>query len=138
MTILLDTNVVLDVLLDREPFSSVAAKLFTFVADGHIRGLLGATTMTTIYYLAQKARDRKTAQHAINNLLQLFQIAPVNASILQSALRLNFEDYEDAVLHEAGKQAGAKIIVTRDAHGFKKATLPVMTPAELLLSLEMG
>ena len=64
MRVLLDTNVVLDLLLDRDPWSKTAAKLFSRVESGTLDGYLGATTVTTIYYLATKAVGAKTARAA--------------------------------------------------------------------------
>ncbi len=132
MRVLLDTNVVLDLLLDREPWSKTAAKLFSRVESGILDGYLGATTVTTIYYLAAKAVGAKTARQEIRKLLALCAVAPVNRPVLEAAFELDFADFEDSVLHEAARQVGAEAVVTRDPKGFKKATLSVLTPDECL------
>ncbi len=131
MKILFDTNVVLDVLLDREPFSDLATKLFSRVEKKELMGFLGATTITTIYYLASKLAGKKKADQEISKLLSLFQIAPVNKSVLDEAIKSKFSDFEDSVLHEAAKQIGAQGIVTRNPKDFKKATLSIYSPEEL-------
>ncbi len=138
MRVLLDTNVVLDLLLDREPWSTTATKLFSRVETGTLEGYLGATTVTTIYYLSAKAVGAKTARQEIRKLLALCAVAPVNRPVLESALELGFADFEDAVLHEAARQVGTEAVVTRDSGGFKKATLSVLTPDECLGILEQG
>lgn len=136
MRILFDTNVVLDVLLDREPFSTVAAQLFSGVEQGEIEGYLCATTITTIHYLAAKTVGTQQAAEEISKLLMLFRIAPVTHGVLEAALQLEFPDFEDAVLYEAGRHAGANGLVTRDSNGFKQAEIPVYSPEEYLLILK--
>lgn len=131
MKILFDTNIVLDILLDREPFSDLAAKLISRVEKKEIKGFLGATTVTTIYYLASKVAGKKKANQEISKLLSIFQIAPVNKPVLAEAIKLKFIDFEDAVLHEAAKQIGVQGIVTRNSNDFKKATLSIYSPEEL-------
>ena len=132
MRVLFDTNVVLDVLLNRRPHAVVAAQLMAWVERRRIEGLLGATTVTTIHYLASKAVGAARARKHVRTLLALFDVAPVNRTVLSEALLLEFPDYEDAVLHEAARLAGATGIVTRDADGFRKANLSVFAPDELL------
>ncbi|ARA92858.1 twitching motility protein PilT [Rhodothermaceae bacterium RA] len=135
MRILFDTNVVLDVLLERNPFVRPASLLFEAVERRKITGLLCATTLTTIDYLVARARDRDTARQGVAWLMQGFEVAPVNRAVLANALSLNFDDFEDAVLHEAARLAGADGLVTRNAPDFRAATLSVYTPAELLAAL---
>lgn len=132
MKILFDTNIILDALLERQPFINQARDLLSLVEQGSIEGLMCATTVTTIFYLATKIIGKKAADNVIHSLLQLFDIAPVNRIILENALKNNFSDFEDAVLHEAAIHSGAHAIVTRDIKGFKKASLTIYTPHELL------
>ncbi len=131
MKILFDTNIILDVLLDREPFSELSLKLISKVATKEIEGYIGATTVTTIYYLASKVVGKKKADEEISKLLSIFKIAPVNKLVLNEAIKSKFNDFEDATLYEAGKQAGVQGIVTRNTKDFKNATLPIYTPEEL-------
>ena len=128
--ILFDTNVILDFLLDREPFSETAAQLFTRIEKGEITGCLCATTVTTIHYLATKTVGERRAHEYILQMLKLFDVAPVTRVVLESALQLKFQDFQDAVIHEAARHAGALGVVTRDSAGFKKATIPIYTPKE--------
>ena len=132
MRILFDTNVVLDVLLDRRPYAAAASRLMVHVERGRIEGLLGATTVTTIHYLAAKSVGVARAKKHVQELLILFDIAVVDRNILSDALTSRLRDYEDAVLHEAARRGGAVGIVTRDVAGFAKATLKVYSPEELL------
>jgi len=133
--ILFDTNVVLDVLFDRSPYAESAARLFVSVECKQIDGLLGATTVTTLHYLAAKAIGASRANRHLETLLSLFDVAPVDKEVLAAALSLDFRDYEDAVLHEAGRRAGAAGIVTRDREGFRKGRLKVYEPHELVKAI---
>ena len=132
MRILFDTNVLLDVLLDRPPHAAEASQLMALVERKRIEGLLGATTVTTVHYLASKTRGAAGSRRLMQTLLSLFAVAPVDGKVLTDALALEFQDYEDAVLHEAARQAGAVGIVTLDPKGFTKAKLRVYSPGELL------
>jgi predicted nucleic acid-binding protein len=118
MTVLIDTNVVLDVLLGRPPFAARSARVFDLADAARIRGLLGATTVATVFYLAAKARGRPTAREVTRDLPS--------------------PDYEDAVLHEAGVRAGAHAIVTRDGASFAGLALPLFTPDEFLAWIGPG
>ena len=132
MKVLFDTNVLLDVLLDRKPFAESASSLFTFVESGALAGFVCATTVTTIHYLATKSADRQKAKEHIGNILTLFEVAPVSRLVLEAALSLDMADYEDAVLAAAAHHAGMNAIVTRNPRDFKNAPLPVHSPEELL------
>lgn len=136
MKVLFDTNVLLDVLLDREPFAENASYLLSKVERSEIIGFLCASTITTIHYLITKALGPKEAIQHIQALLSLFEVAPVNRLVLENALNPKFTDFEDSVLHEAACHAGAEYIVTRDILGFKKSSIPIYTPVELLNILE--
>ena len=132
MNVLFDTHVVLDVLLDRKPFSEPATILFSWAEEGIISGLLGATTVTTLFYLATKVVGKTQAEDSIGQLLSIFTIAPVNKSVLEAALNSHFSDYEDAVLYQAGCHSNAQAIVTRDTARFKNSSISVYSPDELV------
>jgi predicted nucleic acid-binding protein len=135
MRILFDTNVVLDVLLARTPHVGVATRLLDLVDRKRIEGLLGATTVTTLAYLATKAVGRRRAAEHLRELLAMFDIAAVDRDVLSSAMESRLGDYEDAVLHEAACAAGAAGIVTRNGKDFRGASLPIFAPAELLAAV---
>lgn len=136
MNVLFDTNVVLDALLEREPWAEAAVALFDRVESGGLIGHLGATTVTTIYYIARRNVGAGVADALMKDLLRLFEVAPVNRAVLEGALALGFADFEDAVLHEAGRLAGTQAIVTRDPSGFSSAILRVYDPETLIAALE--
>jgi predicted nucleic acid-binding protein len=137
LRVLIDTNVVLDVMLDREPHAAASAEVLSRVEAGELTGSICATTVTTIHYLATRALGAERSLVELRKLLSLFEIAPVNRAVLESALELSFADFEDAVLHEAARQGSVQGIVTRNPRHFKKAALPVYTPEELSRALDL-
>ncbi|MDQ7033117.1 MAG: PIN domain-containing protein [Desulfonauticus sp.] len=136
MKIFFDTNVILDVLLEREPFVRDALYLLSKVEYSEVTGFICATTVTTIHYLLSKALGVQKATLHIKTLLSLFEIAPVNRVVLEEAIDSKFSDFEDAVLHASALTVGADCIVTRDYSGFKKSQIPVYTPDELVSALK--
>ena len=136
MRVIVDTNVVLDVLLAREPFAPAAVKLFALAEKSRIEACLCATTITTVDYLLSQTLPNKKAREAVRGLLAIFDVALVNRSVLERALAYRMKDFEDAVLAEAGILAGARIIVTRNTRDFSLAPLPVLTPQEFLVQFD--
>lgn len=132
MKIVLDTNIVLDVLLEREPFASLSINLFNAIEKKIIQGYLCATTITTIDYLLTKSVGKQSAKVYINQLLNLFAIAEVNDVILKAAINSDFSDFEDAVLYHSGVYTDVDGFVTRNSKDFKTASLPIYGPIELL------
>ena len=128
MTAPFDTNVVPDLLLDRPAFSDSAGLALSVVDDGVARGLVCATSVTTIHYIAAKALGARAANDCVARLLALLAVAPVSDEVCRAALACGWQDYEDAVVHEAARLAGAEYLVTRDQRGFSRATLTVVTP----------
>ncbi len=136
MKVLFDTDIILDVLLDRKPFSEHASYLMSKVERSEINGFLCATTITTIHYLLSKYLDKEKAIDSINSIMALFEVASVNRLVIENALKSKFTDFEDAVLHESARHAGAEYIITKNINDFKITKIPVFTPAEFLNMLE--
>ncbi len=136
MKVLVDTDVILDLLLDRAPFADAAEELFSRGERGEILLLAAATSMTTIHYLCQKATTSGKARDLVTHLLQLVEIAPVTRRVLEGALHNGFGDYEDGVIHEAAQASGAEAIVTRNTKDFVNSSLPVFTSNEIVKALQ--
>jgi predicted nucleic acid-binding protein len=131
MRVLIDTNVVLDFLQEREPFVEDAARLFEKIDAGEVEGFIAATTITNIYYIVRKAAGAIVALDAIAQILTDLHICSVDRGILEQAITLNFQDFEDAVQCACGIAHGVDAIVTRDVSGFVSAPIAVMSPGEL-------
>jgi len=135
MRVLFDTNIILDLLLDREPFAEHAAELWCANADGRIEGFVSVITPINLFYIARRLRDHTTAFRAVQELLAAFAVCPLDQSSLHTALTLPFNDYEDAVQHVSAVNNSLDAIVTRNLKDFAGATIPVFSPAELLAKL---
>lgn len=132
MKVIIDTNIILDVLLERIPFFKPAVEIFCLVEDSKIEAFICATTVTTIDYLLTKSLPVKKARTALSHIISLFEIAPVNRPVIERALNSRVTDFEDAVLEESGKIAGADCIITRNVKDFKYASIKVFEPIEFL------
>jgi predicted nucleic acid-binding protein len=132
MKILLDTNIILDLLLQRKPFCDDAKVIFEMCESNKISGYLCATTITTIYYLISKNQDKLKSDEIIENLLQLFNIADVNKNILLQSLKNNGKDFEDSVIYTSAEYFDIDVIITRDKKGFKQSNVKAIEPKEFL------
>ncbi|MBN1907428.1 MAG: PIN domain-containing protein [Deltaproteobacteria bacterium] len=132
MKVIIDTNIILDVLLERIPFFKPAVEIFCLVEDSKIEAFICATTVTTIDYLLTKSLPVKKARTALSHIISLFEIAPVNRPVIERALNSRITDFEEAVLEESGKIAGADCIITRNVKDFKYASIKVFEPIEFL------
>ena len=129
---------VLDLLLAREPFVQSAAKIFALTERSELDSYLCATTITTVDYLLSQVLQKSKARAALNRLLDLFEVAPVNRSVIEEALRSRINDFEDAVIEQAAHLIGAQAIISRDTKGFKHSIVKALDPAELLAFLKAG
>ena len=132
MRILLDTNVVLDLLLERDPFTEHATVLFSLIDCGKLEAYVSAISVTTVHYIAAKHTTKVKARNLVQLLLRIVEVAPVNDAVLSAALDLGFSDFEDAVIHESAKTIQAQAIVTRNIKDFRKASLAVLKPDDFL------
>jgi predicted nucleic acid-binding protein len=135
MKILLDTNIVLDLLLDRKPFSADAQSIFAKIENNEMEGFLCPTTITTLFYLLSKHLGKQKSQEAIEILLEIFDVVTINKTILLESLKNSGIDFEDSVIYTSAVHANIDIIITRDKNGFKKSKVKTVTPQEFLLFL---
>ncbi len=134
--LLLDVNVVLDVLLDRRPFAGIASGVWSVVEQGQVIGLVSAHAVTTLHYLNAREVGPRQARETTEALLSVFEVAPVDGPVLNSALGLGWRDFEDAVTAAAARQATCDALVTRNPRDFKGSPVRVLTPAETLAWLD--
>lgn len=132
MNILFDTNVLLDVFLQREPFYTESSSLLGRAERGDIEGWICGTTVTTIHYLLNKAMTRDNADHHTKNVLKIFNVTNINRGVLENALDSDFKDFEDAVLYQSAVQSGLNGILTRNEKDFRMGDLPIYSPGEFL------
>jgi len=134
--VLVDTNIVLDFLLQREPFSQDAELLFQAIDSGQVVGYVTATTLTDIFYISRKhTLSIEQARQAVSETLTVMVICPVNRAVLESAFKSGLADFEDAVQIFCAVEQGLDAILTRDAKGFLSSSIPVLSIQELLQRL---
>lgn len=119
MKVLIDTSVVLDVILNRQPFRESSSQVPAMAERGEMVRVLGATTLTTLFYLIAKVSGKDAARSVIRDLIGLFEIAAVDREILKNTVDSDLADFEDAVLCEVGTACDVDAIVTRDPAGFE-------------------
>ncbi len=127
----LDTNIVIDFLADRKPFSQHAVKLFQFSFSGKAKIYLSAVSYNNIYYIIRQLKTSAETVRLLTGLSELTEIADVTKAVITKSLKSDFKDFEDAIqYHCALSLPKVDCIVTRDTKDFRKSTLPVMTPEE--------
>ncbi|MDR1858789.1 MAG: PIN domain-containing protein [Treponema sp.] len=133
MKILVDTNVALDVLLERHPFSEDSFAIFRLANLKRIKGILPAASITDIFYIARKQRrDTEEVYHRMDKLTALFSVAPVSETTIANALALRWKDFEDAVQYMAATENSVDYIVTRNTQDFSSSHIPAVTPEQFM------
>ena len=135
MRLFIDTNVVLDVLADREPWFKDSAAVLTLLDDPGFEGLVASHAVTTLFYLASKHLGRKRAASVLLDLLDHVTVTPLDQDLLLRALSLGWEDVEDAVQGISAQRAEVDYLVTRNPSDFPSTSVSVVTPQEFLTIL---
>ena len=134
MKVFLDTNIVIDLLDKREPFYIDAVKLFTLAYQKKITLFVSPMTYATASYLLRK-HGKEGMRKLLNNFRQLSQITTADERVVDAALASSFDDYEDALQYYSALTRNVDVIVTRNKKDFTSASIPVLSPAELLKQL---
>jgi predicted nucleic acid-binding protein len=133
MRVLIDTNIILDVLLNRTEFLELSSTVLKRLWEQQYRGFVAATTLTNIYFIVRRAtRKADDAMMAVNKTLQWCEVAPVNRKVLDTARFYDMQDFEDAVQAAAAREIDIDLIVTRDKSGFQNSGLQIYSPEEFL------
>jgi predicted nucleic acid-binding protein len=136
MRLLIDINVALDVILEREPWVTEAALLFAAIHGGKAEGYLAGHTIPTIHYIVRENRkDRAVADAAVAKLLQLFTVVAAENSEMLQALALGLPDFEDAVQAACAAKISADWIVTRNLKDFRKSPIDGKPPGAVLAAI---
>jgi predicted nucleic acid-binding protein len=130
--VLLDTNIVLDVLLERQPWSQAAIAIWQAHRAGTVAAHVAATTLTNIFYVSRKLVGRERAWQGVHACLNQLRIVAVDDSLLHAAASIAGQDLEDDLQIACAAAAKLDAIVTRDATGFAHSPIEVLTPTELL------
>lgn len=132
MHLLLDTNVILDVIMNRKPFVDNALAIMAMGEAGVVKLSLSTDAISTIFYIIERNKDAATARQAILNLAARVELAPLDGDAVMRGLSYDFVDVEDALVASVAESIAADVIVTRNAKDFARSPVTVMTPTELL------
>jgi len=136
MRYFLDTNIVIDFLSDRKPFSLVSAQIFELGYKKKVELLISAVSYNNIYYILRQNLSHRETLKLLNEITDVLSIADVTASVIYKALKSDFKDFEDAIQYYCAlSQIDIDAIVTRNGKDFKKASIPILTPEEALSSI---
>ena len=136
MKVMFDANVVLDVLLRRQPFAGPSGELFSRAERNDVQGYICANVVTTIFYLARKVAGQDEARRQVRTILSILEVTPVTRAVLQEAAESDMKDFEDAVVAASARQMQVHAIATRNERDFAKASISVYSPASLLTLLD--
>ena len=137
MVILVDTNIIIDALANREPYADDAKRIMEKCAAREITGILAAHSIPNLFYILRKNFSQEERRFLLKNLCEIFQISDLNEKKIVAALENNaFSDFEDGLQEECAVEAMADYIVTRNPADFKHSRVKVILPDELLRELE--
>ena len=131
MKILVDTNVALDLLLQRADYSC-AVHIFFMAEKKHITGYISASAVTDIFFLSKGDLGKKPAIEALKDLLKVFKPATVTDNLIYQALYLGWNDFEDSVQYVVGESLAVDYIVTRNATDFSESSISAITPEQFI------
>ncbi len=134
--VFLDTNVVLDLLGEREPFYDSAAKITTLADKGEIELIVSALTYSTIYYLLSRFEDKELVKEKIRKFKVVAGTSDLTDKIVDKGLSSKFSDFEDSLHYFGAIKMDCNILITRNGKDFKESEIPVLTPDEYLNSLK--
>jgi predicted nucleic acid-binding protein len=134
--VLLDLNVLVDVVQEREPHYAASAEILSRVAWGELEGAVPGHALTTIHYVASKLGGQKVADRAVEWMLREVEIVGEDREVFLRARGLRMKDFEDAVVAAAAEHARCDYVVTRNIDGFGGSPIPAITPYELDAELD--
>lgn len=130
----IDTNILLDFVLQRGKFADAATSLFTLIEKKLCRGITSAACYTDIFYLMNKERmTQNSITESLEDLIEIVDIVAVDKNDIEFALRTkNFSDFEDAVQYSVAKKNHADYIITRNKNDYKKSEITVLDAEEFI------
>lgn len=127
--VLIDTDVILDFLFDRNPFSDDVSKILSLCESKQIQGFVTAIILSNIYYLLKKVAKHEKVIDSLKMLMNILDIVTTDKTAVLNALNSEFKDFEDALQNfSAEKDKEIKIIITRNIKDYKSSNLSIMQP----------
>tara|TARA_Y100000588_G_C14069508_1_gene845162 strand:- start:30 stop:455 length:426 start_codon:yes stop_codon:yes gene_type:complete len=136
--VFIDTNIILDLLGERDPFYEASAKLASLADKGIILLVVSPISFATVNYFLSKFESPKIAKEKLRKFKVLCEVSTIDEEIIEKGLSSNFKDFEDSLQYFSALDSECEIIISRNAKDFQKSSLPVMTAAQFLNSFSMN
>ena len=134
--ILVDSDVILDLMLERDMFFNPAAELFNLIEKKKIKASVSSLHFSNLHYIIRKVKSNELAKSVLRKLAIIVNILSIDEKTIELALESDFPDFEDAIQYYACLDNDIDVIVTRNKKDFKSGKLPVMTAEEYLAALK--
>jgi len=135
--VLVDINVLLDVLAQRQPHCKHSVDIWVAVYRHTLTGWVSADSLSTLYYFLRKMSTHPEAHRGIQKVCEIFKIVPVDAALIGRALNSPMTDFEDAIQYECALAVNAIAIITRDMRHFQHSSIPALTPANFMRNFDL-
>ncbi len=132
MKVFLDTNMILDVLREREPFVHCARRVWLMAEHGKILGQVSVLSFANIYYIARKYKGAGPAVQMLRTLRANFTLVPCDEHVIDRALAAELPDFEDAIQYFSALRAKADCLLTRDPSHYPGVSLGILSPEQFL------
>ena len=132
MKVLIDTNILLDIALDRTLFVDDACRLLDAAQKGHIDAYIAWHSISNFHYISAPKQSEKERREFLKSLFSFAKIAPVVTADILRALSLNMTDFEDAMQAAAALACGAELIATRNLRDYVKSPIKAYAPQDVL------
>ena len=132
MRLLIDANIILDVLQEREPFYVDSSIVWKLCETGQDAGYISALTVANLVYVMRRELDAEQIADVIGKLKLIFGIADFSAADLSRAAEMRWDDFEDAITSATAERIQADYIITRNIQDFRKSKVPAFTPSEYI------
>ena len=130
--IFFDSDIILDLILGREPFFGNATDIFTLVEENNLRGYTSPLIFSNLFYILRKYKSAKIARQLLVRLKALLHLVPVDERIIDLALHSEFRDFEDAIQYYAALESGIDYLITRNKKDYRETGCIICTPKEFL------
>ena len=133
----LDTNVVLDLLGEREPFYDSIAKIVTLADKGKIQLIVSALSYSTVYYILSKYENKELVKEKIRKFKVIVETSDLTDKVVDKGLASRFSDFEDSLQYYCAEKMNCNLFITRNEKDFKESEILVVNPDNYLKSLKM-
>lgn len=133
--IYIDCNILIDWLLDREPYSFYAAKIIELTEENKITSFVSALTLSNTYYIINKELNKKIAEEFLKDSLKLFHFSDMTEDIIKYTIKNRHKDFEDDLHYYAAMENSMDYFITRNKKDFKKDRIHIVDAEEFINSI---